>query len=231
MGAVAAIGVDDDFAPSEASIGVRPSLHEVFAGVDDETGIFADVLLGHDGFDLPSDGLGDFLIRNVFVVLVGDQDGVCVLGHEHTVFDEILECYLGLGVGAQPLDLARLALGCEVLHDAVGELESDWHELLGFVGGLAEHVALVACAHLEFGLLGEVHSVRDFGRLLVDAHLELECLVVEALVHVVLADELDQFPDLRFEVHLGCGRDLPENHDEVVLSHRLTSDFGVRILS
>lgn len=83
----------------------------------------------------------------------------------------LFEGDLRLRVWTQPLDCPTLALASHVLQDAVAEHQRDRHQFLRLVGGLAEHMALVACANVP-RVSAVVHPVSDLRGLLVDAHFE-----------------------------------------------------------
>lgn len=74
--------------------------------------------------------------------------------------------YLALGVRTQPRQQAALAGLGLALHQTVGEGDRCRHQHVGFVAGVAEHQALVACT-LVFRLLA-VNALGDIHRLLAD---------------------------------------------------------------
>ena len=98
------------------------------------------------------------------------------------------------------------------------------HAVLGLVGRVAEHDALIAGADIQVGL-AHVHATRNVRRLLVDADEHLARLAREALgvdggqvVHEgVVADLAHLRPDNLVVVEGGAGGDLAEDHHHVVL--------------
>jgi hypothetical protein len=81
------------------------------------------------------------------------------------------------------------------------------HELGRFVGGVAEHHALIA------GAAG-VDALRDVRRLTVDRAHHGARLGVEAEFRVVVTDAVDRLPDDLRQVHVGRRRDLTGDDGE-----------------
>ena len=86
--------------------------------------------------------------------------------HRHVVL--VLDRDLGLAVGPEKVDLARLAHVGEALGELVRVGDGRRHELGGLVGRVAEHEALVAGALLLVEAFALGHALRDVGRLLLD---------------------------------------------------------------
>jgi hypothetical protein len=101
---------------------------------------------------------------------------------------------LGLGVGAQPADDARLAQLGQLAAEAVGEHDRRRHHLGGLVAGVAEHEALVAGALLgrllALGLPG-VDALGDVRGLAGEQVVDENLVAVEHVVVVHVADVAD----------------------------------------
>lgn len=102
-------------------------------------------------------------------------------------------------------------------------------EFGGFVGGIAEHEALVTGTELLEGLV-KVKTLGDIGRLLLNGNHDVAGLVVETLLRRVIADLLDGTSDDALVVNVGLGGNLTEDHNHTGLSGRLASDLGERVL-
>ena len=110
-------------------------------------------------------------------------DAVGVLGRDQDLLDldrppiAVANRHLGLAVGAQVGDDLPLAHLRQALGELVRERDRQRHQLLGLVGGVAEHHPLVAGAGdvelvlvggIVAGLIGGVHALGDVRRLFVD---------------------------------------------------------------
>lgn len=110
------------------------------------------------------------------------------------------------------------------------------HEVLGLVGGVAEHDTLVTGTDVQVGL-ADVDTTGNVRRLLVDPDKDLAVVAVQALRldrrEVVLVRVEADLPDLCTDdglvVDVAGGRDLTEDHDHVVLRGGLAGDLGVRV--
>jgi len=232
VGTPAAVGVDDDLAAGEAGVAVGPTDDEAARRVEVEDGLLVEVLLRDDGLDdvLLEVG-GDLVVGDGLVVLGGDEDGVDADGHHGAALVDVLHRDLGLAVGPEPGAGAVLADLGEARAELGGQHVAERHQLGGLVGGVPEHVALVAGADL-LGPLGEVpvHALRDVGGLLLDVDQHLAAVRVEA--HVV-GDEADLaagVPDDLLVVHGGLGGDLAEHHHHVGLGAGLARHLAVGVL-
>ena len=172
----------------------------------------------------------EFLAIHLVVVLGGDDDGVDAHG---LVVLVIFDGHLGLGIRAQPLDLALLAEILDFFHELVGEADWERHQFLGFLHGVTEHHALVAgtllVVFLAFGGLG-VNALGDIRRLLVHGNEHGAALVVELQVGVHVADVLDGVAGDFLEVDDGLGSDFAGNHHEARVHECFTGDAALRVL-
>ena len=139
-----AVGVDDDLAPGEAGVGVGAAEHELAGRVGQDLVAVVGELGRHQrGDDVVAQvGLEQRLEVDVGPVLGGDEhrlqpDRPAVL---------VLEGDLGLAVGAQVGQHARLADLGQALGQPVGQPDRQRHEVVGLVAGVAEHHPLVARA-------------------------------------------------------------------------------------
>uniref|UniRef100_A0A804N322 Uncharacterized protein n=1 Tax=Zea mays TaxID=4577 RepID=A0A804N322_MAIZE len=232
VGSPAAVRVDDDLAAGEAGVTVGPADDEAPGRVEVEDGLLVEVLLRDHGLDdvLLEVG-GDLVVGDGLVVLGGDEHGVHADGHHGAALVHVLHRHLGLAVGPQPGAGAVLAHLGEARAQLGGQHVAQRHQLGGLVGGVPEHVALVARADL-LGPLREVpvHALRDVGGLLLDVHQHLAAVGVEA--HVVGGE-----PDLAagvahdlLVVHGRLGRDLAEHHHHVGLGAGLAGHLAVGVL-
>ena len=163
----ATVRIHDDLATGEASVGVGPAQDELAGGVDDDLRVLEQVL-GDDLLDnLLVDGVLDGLVVNAGIVLLGDQDVVDAnRGQLAILLVLVLEDDLGLGVRAEPGDLATVTHLGEDLAKLVGQVMGVGVEnfVVKFVRGVSEHEALVAGAEVIF-LLTSVDTVGDLSRL------------------------------------------------------------------
>ena len=111
-----------------------------------------------------SDGLAERLLLHVLVVLRGDDDRVDA--DRHVVL--VLERDLRLAVGAEEVDLLRLADRRELARELVRVVDRRGHEVRRLVARVAEHEALIAGALLLVHALAFGHALGDVGALLLD---------------------------------------------------------------
>ncbi len=105
----------------------------------------------------------------------------------------------------------------------MGERDGGGHQLGGFVGGVAEHHALVA------GAAG-VNALSDVSRLLVDAGDDGAGVGVEAVEGVVIADGGDDAADERLEVDVSLGGDFAGDDDQAGRGEGFGGDAAVGVL-
>ncbi len=85
----------------------------------------------------------------------------------------------------------------------MGELDREWHQLLGLVDSEAEHQTLIAGAELT------VHPGGDVGALDLNPVLDDEVGGGEPGIETVVSDAMDGVADDALDVRLGPIRDLP----------------------
>ena len=175
-----------------------------------------------------NDRLHDFgpqlLVENARVVLSRDHD----VGHPLGDAALVLDCDLGLAVGAQVRQLAALANLGQTARQAMGQGDRQGHQLGGFAAGEADHHPLVAGAQFVVAL---IHAHGDIRRLLLDADEGAAGFVVEAVVGVGIADLFDRLADHGLEVHVRRGRDLTQDQHDAGGRRRLARHAGVGVLA
>ena len=133
MGALAAIGIDDNLAPCQACVAVRPSDNKLASGIhivldvksEEVEHLLTMNLLLHTGDkdidDIVFDLCQHLLVLVELVMLGTDDDGVDTLGD---TLITILDCHLTLGVGTQVGHLLPfLADISKRAHDEVCQIE------------------------------------------------------------------------------------------------------------
>ena len=199
MGALAAVGVDDDFATRQARIAVRTTDDEFSRGIDFVIDfsleqcehLFVALLLdaGYEDvddvvLDLRQHGL---VVVHELVVLGRDHDGVNALWHALVA---VLDGHLALRVGPEVGHLLALAANVgQGAHDEVGELQRHGHVVGRFVGGIAEHHALVAGSLVLFFLA--VDAAVDVAALLVNGSEDAAGIAVELVFRLRVSDFVD----------------------------------------
>ena len=232
MAAHASVRVDDDLTAGEAAVSLGAADDEATGRIDQVFGLLADEFL--------REGLADDLLDAEFLDLaVGDVGGV--LGRDDHVLDgdrsAVLVAHgdLRLAVGADPLGAlgAGFAEAGQLAVEAVGEHHRGRHELGGLGGGVAEHDALVAGAHLRvllaFGLT-LVDALGDVRGLLREQVRDEDLVGVEDVVVVHVTDLADRGADDFLEVDLGFRGELAGDDDVVALDQGLAGDAGETVL-
>ena len=135
----------------------------------------------------------------------------------------VLERDLGLAVGPQVGQHARLAHLGQPLGQPVGQPDRQGHEVVGLVAGEAEHHPLVAgalgadlvlAAGAPAHLVGGGDALADVGRLLVDGGDDPARVAVEAVRLPVVADGADRLAHDLGDVDVGPGGDLAGDDDQ-----------------
>ena len=175
-------------------------------------------------------GVLEFLAVHEFVVLGRNHDGIDAHG---LVILVVFDCHLGLGIRAEPLDLALFAEFLDLFHELVGEANRERHQFRGLVHGVAEHHALVAgtllVVFLAFGSLG-INALGNVRGLLVHRDEHGAALVVELQFRIHVTDILDGVAGDFLEVNNGLGSNFAGNNDEARVHERFTSDAALRVL-
>jgi hypothetical protein len=103
------------------------------------------------------------------------------------------------------------------------------HHLRGLIGGIAEHVTLIASTHVIIAPTN-VHTLSNVGALLLDGDEDVASLVVEANGGISETNPAHGVTDDLLVVKRRLGGDFSEDHDHASLARGLASDLGVRIL-
>mmetsp|Transcript_718 Transcript_718/g.2130 ORF Transcript_718/g.2130 Transcript_718/m.2130 type:complete len:265 (+) Transcript_718:788-1582(+) len=232
MCAPAAVGVNDNLAAGETGVTVRATDHEATAGVQVEDGLVVQVLGRHHGLDdVLHQVLVDLVVGDILVVLGGDEDGVHAHGDHGATLLLVLHGHLGLPVGAQPRHAAVLAHLGQLEPELGGQHVGEGHELLGLVGGIAKHVALVTCTDLLQGLRAHaVHALPDVGGLRFNVHQHLAVVRIESNLSGGETNVTARLAHNGFVVDHGLSSDLTKHHHHVGLRSRLARHLGVGIL-
>ena len=228
--APAAVGVDDNFAASEACIAVGAANNEAPRGVKVVDGALVEVLGGHDWLDdVLEQLLLDVFLGDVLAVLGGDDNCVHADGDGLAVLHAVLASHLGLAVGAHPGAGAVLADLGEPGTERGGQVVRKGHHRGGLVGGVAEHDALIAGTDV-LELVG-INGLGNIGGLLLNGHNNVARAVVEALGDVVVANLLERLADHLLIVDGGSSGDLTENHHHASLGASLAGHTGGGVLA
>ena len=153
-------------------------------------------------------------------VLGGDDDGVDA---DRLAVLVVLHRDLALAVGAEIGHLAGLAHFGQAAGQLVGQGDRSRHQFGGFVGGIAEHHALVA------GAAG-VHALGDVAGLLVDGGDHRAGVGVESVQRVVVADGRDHAAHQALEIHIGFGGNFAGDDHQAGGGQRLRGHAAVGIL-
>jgi len=205
---------------SESGITLGAANDEASRGVDVCLHAAANELFRDDRVDdVVEDGPTQFGVGDLLVVLRGDDDGV----HRHGAVVLVHHAHLGLAIGAQPGIGAVLAQHGQLVRERVRQLDGHGHELGRFVGGKAEHHALIP------GAAG-VHPLRDVGGLAVNGAHDGAGLGIEAEVGVGVADSLDRLSHDIGKMHIRRRGDLAGDDGESRGHQRLAGHTRRRVL-
>ena len=167
------------------------------------------------------DVLEDLLLGDLLAVLHAHEDGVDAAG---TALAVVFDGDLGLAVRASPAQRAIAPEDRQPAGELMGHLNRRGHQLGRLVAREAEHHSLVAGAAV-------IDTLRDVGRLLVDADQHATGLPVDAVLGAGVADLLDRLADEAGDVDIGLGGDLPEDQDRAGAQRGLARDPAERILA
>lgn len=179
--------------------------------------------------DLLKNLLAQVLGGDAVGVLSGNDDGVDAKRNNSATVALVFDSDLGLGVGTKPWECACAACNSHSGVELVGQNDRQGHELLSFVGGVAEHDTLVTSTMVLEGAV--IKTLGNVGGLLLDSDEDVAGLVIEALLGVIVTNLLNGFADDLLEVDDGLGGDLTEDHDHASLCGGLAGHLGTRVLS
>ena len=237
MASHTAIGVDDDLAPGEASVGVRAPELEDPGRVGEEADL-ADI-------EVAGQQRGDDLIDQIVVQRPLEVDAGGMLGRdEHRVNRHRLavlvdHAHLSLAVGAEVAQLSVAPNLSQPLREPVAQPNRQGHQVGGLVAGEPEHHPLVAgtltIEHIfTAGPLAQLESLvdtlGDVGALTVERHQDGAGAAVESLGIIVVANLVHRVTHQRRHVHRGLGGDLAGNKHHPGGQQCLTGNPALRVL-
>ncbi len=150
----------------------------------------------------------DLLAHLSLVLVLGMVSGDEDLFHGHGAVTLVSDHHLGLAIGAEILQLARLAHLGETLGHPVSQLNGQGHQLRGLIDRKSEHEPLVTGAELA------IYTVGDVRALLLDTVLDLQLAGGKARVEAVVADPHDGVIDDGSDIWLGSLADLPADNGQ-----------------
>ncbi len=225
MPAPAAVGVDDDLAAGDAGVGGGTAVAEVSRRVHVELRRAVPPVTKHAGAEHLAHVLRNGLLVRRLGVLRRDYHR----GDFAWLVPLVEDRHLGLAVGAEEIDCPGLAILGEPPRELVCKQDRQRHQLVGLVGRVPEHDALVSCPLVAALARRGRHALGNLGGLLGDDGDQLQCRVAEGLGGIAVADFLHRLPYDRVEVEGGRARDLSREDDRVALAQRLACDAALRI--
>ena len=216
MGTLASVGVHDYLTARETGVSVRSTNDKLTRGVDIVLDVFIEECqylgflyslqharhqyLPHVPLYLPLHGL----IAVKFIVLGGEDDGIDT---QRCTSVGVFDSDLTFGIGTQISHLfALLAYFCQYHQKSVGQVESQWHVIVGLVGCISKHHTLVASS-LFLGCLS-VHASVYVGTLFVNGTQHATTVSVKHILGLGVANTVDYFTchalkvDIRFAGNL-----------------------------
>ena len=183
-------------------------------------------VLGWDDLlnDLLLDLLSQLLGGDVLGVLGRNNNSVNPDWDNSSIVVPVLNSDLSLGVWSQPWEGAISAGSSHLSIELVCQLQSQWEEFRGLVGGISEHDTLVTSTKLLKSLL-VVETLSDIGGLFLDGDENVASLVVEPFGRIIVTDVLDSISDNFLVVEMCLCGDLSEDHDHTGLCGSLTRNL------
>ena len=177
--------------------------------------------------------------RDDFALDFGVGQVALQLRRDHHRFDRgraivlIAHRDLGLGIGPQPGQFAAPAQLLLALHQPVGQLDRQRHQLRRLITGVAEHQALVAGPEHP---VGPFHAAGDLRRLAVHPDQHLAGLGVDAREAGAVAGLAQQLPHNAVELGadplegaLRAEAELAGHHDQVIGKQCLAGNPGIGV--
>ncbi len=218
MAADAAVGINDDLAAGQPRVALRPPHHEHAGTVDQHLRIVGQAIAQHGAHHMLDDVCAHALGR--LLGMLRRHDDAC---HAHRFATLILDRDLRLAVRPQVRQRPILAHRSQLLAQLVGQGDRQRHHIIGFVGRVAEHHALITRTEL---ILARTPS--DMRRLLLDQHLHVAGLGVDARRLAVVADLRDRLARDLLVVGLEDTGDLAEQNHVLALDGGLTGYASMR---
>ena len=226
----AAVGIDNDLAPGQTGVALRPADDETAGRVDEVLRPFVEQFAGQNLLnDFLDAKFFDGSVLHIARVLRGNNH----IGDAHWLVVDVLDGYLALGVGPKPLDLAALANAGQLTTDLVRIHDRRGHQLRRFVAGMAEHQALIARSLLGVSLpfgLPRIHTLGDVRTLRCDGIDDEHSVRVEYVVIVRVTDVTNRLPRDGVVIEPCFGRDFAADHHQVAFGVGLTGDATVFVL-
>jgi hypothetical protein len=229
------VRVDDDLPAGQPGVRRGPAHLEAATGVDVDLRVLVHQLRREDLADHElADALVDLLRGDAAAVVRADDDGLDALGLAQGVLDRDL----GLAVRQQPGQGAVAPHGRQAAGQPVRQRDRQGHQLGRLVGRVPDHHALVArpLALVEV-VLGAgavlerlVDPRGDVRRLLLELHVELRAVQVEAGLGIAVHDAADRVPDDLLHGHVGRRGHLPDHTQEVLGDRGLRRHPGAGVL-
>ncbi len=221
----AAVSVDNDLASGEAAV--------AHGAADDEHAGRVDVVARVGAQPL---GGKHFLDDEVHhrLVDVGLADALIVLRRQyhrintHRLAILVAQGHLAFGIGAQPGQRAVLAQLRLPLYQTVGVEDGRGHESFGFIGGVAEHQALVAGT--LFLVVAGIDALGDVRALLANGIENSTGRAIEADFRAVVADVQHHVAHHVLEVDVGFGGHLAGNHHHAGLDQGLHRNARIGVV-
>lgn len=179
--------------------------------------------------DLLLDLSSKILGANILRVLGRNDNGIDTERDGSTIVLLVLDGNLGLRIWTEPRKQSGTTSSSHRSVQLVCEDDSERHELLSLIGGIAEHDTLITGTDVLQRTM--IQTLSNIWRLLLNRDKNVAGLVVETLGRVIVTDVLDGVTDDLLVIDVGLGGDLAENHDHAGLSCSLASNLGVWVLS
>ena len=233
--AATAVGIHDNLASGQPRVAVGTADDELPRRVDqqfvvafEQRGI-ACIAGGDARKEDTADVVAYLFLRGFWVMLCGDDDGVNAHGFALLV---VLDSNLALGIGTEIGHLLALFTDARKGEDeGVRKVEGEGHVVLGLVGCISEHHALVARSLLA-GVLRAlpVHAAGDVGTLLVEGGEDAATLRFELVCRLGVTDVRNGLPRNALHVHIVAACNLARHDDLPRGDKRFARHVGVRVL-
>ena len=226
----AAVGIDNDLPSGQARVALRSADDETAGRVDEVLRSFVEQFAGQNLFnDFLDAKFFDGSVFHVVRVLCGDNH----IGDTHGLVVDVLDGYLALGVGPEPLDFAALANAGQLTTNLVRIHDRRGHQLRRFVAGIAEHQALIARSLLGVSLpfgFPRIHTLGDVRTLRSDGVDDEHTVRVEHVVVVRVTDVTNRLTRDGVVIEPRFGRDFAADHHQVAFGVGLAGDATVFVL-
>ena len=237
MRSCSTVGIYNNFTSGETGIPVRSANHETPGRIDEDLGLFIDHLLVYHGVDhIFADVFVNLLLADLLIMLGRNDDS---LQTDRLIVLIIFHGNLALAVRTEVGKSTVLAHLGQLLRQLMCQRNSIRHVLLGFVGRITEHHALIARAdglqllvgHLVLsGFQRLIYAHGDVRRLFVQCNKDGTGVRIKPFFRRVVADLPDGISDHLLVIDIRLGRNLSGHHDKAGAGCRLAGDTAHRIL-